>query len=165
MQMKTLNRLTLSLLFAASCVLPCFAIAAGLWNAPNNVNVAPNILAVDEAFQLQPVERTKRGLKLGWFVSSGYYLYQERIRIEAATPATLKLSKPKFPVGEKHHDEHLGDVHIYRGGRHEVEIAGGKSLNKLQQLKITYQGCAESGVCYPPQTRIVDIIALPTEHR
>lgn len=160
--MKTLNQLTLSLLLAASCVLPCFAIAGGLWHGPDNANTAPDILTVDEAFQLQPVERTSNGLKLGWFVSNGYYLYRERISIEAAEPAATKLSAAKLPVGEKHHDEHFGDVHIYRGGRYEVEIANSQSLAKLHKLKISYQGCAETGVCYPPQTRIVDVVALST---
>lgn len=160
--MKSINQLTLSLLLATACVLPCFAIAGGLWHGRDNANKAPDILAVDDAFQLQPVERTKQGIKLGWLVSNGYYLYRERIRIEAADPATLKLSAATLPEGEKHHDEHFGDVHIYRGGRYEVEIANSKSLSKLRKLKISYQGCAETGVCYPPQTRIVDVLALST---
>lgn len=158
--MNVLNRLALSLLLAIACVLPAIAIAGSLWSGSNTVHSAPEILAVDEAFQLQPVERTPHGIKLGWYVSPGYYLYQERIRIEAAEPSTIKLATPKLPKGEKHHDAHFGDVHIYRGGRHHAEILGGKSLAKLRQVKITYQGCAESGVCYPPQTRIVDILKL-----
>ncbi len=158
-----LNHLTLALLLAAACILPGFAIAGGLWHS-SNVNSAPDILPVDQAFQLQPVERTERGLKLGWIVSTGYYLYRERIKVEVVEPAATKISAPKLPAGEKHHDEHFGDVHIYRGGSIDAEIPGGKSLGQVRKLKISYQGCSESGVCYPPQTRIVDVLAYSAAH-
>lgn len=157
------NQLTLALLLAISCVLPGFAIAGGLWHG-SDINSTPDILPVDQAFQLQPVERTERGLKLGWLVSTGYYLYRERISVTVEEPAAIKLPAPKLPAGEKHHDEHFGDVHVYRGGSYDAEISGGKSLNQVRKLKISYQGCSESGVCYPPQTRIVDVITLSTAH-
>ncbi len=157
------NRLALALLLAVSCVLPGFAIAGSLWHG-DNVNSAPDILPVDEAFQLQPVERNAQGLKLGWLVSPGYYLYRERIRVETAEPDAIKIPAPKLPAGEKHHDEHFGDVHIYRGGRFDAEIPGAQSLRQVRKLKISYQGCSESGVCYPPQTRIVDVITLSATH-
>jgi thiol:disulfide interchange protein DsbD len=156
-----LNHLSLALLLAVSCILPGFAIAGGLWHA-DKVSNAPDILPVDQAFQLQPVERTAHGLKLGWLVSKGYYLYRERISVAAAEPASIKIPAPKLPAGEKHHDEHFGDVHVYRGGSYDAEISGGKSLDQIRKLKISYQGCAESGVCYPPQSRIVDVITLST---
>ncbi len=158
-----LNHLTLALLLAVSCILPGFAIAGGLWHGDKDNN-APDILPVDQAFQMQPVERTAHGLKLGWIVSTGYYLYRERIHVEAAEPDAVKIPEPKLPAGEKHHDEHFGDVHVYRGGSYEAEIPGGKSLEKIRKLKISYQGCAESGVCYPPQTRIMDVITLSASH-
>lgn len=159
-KLKTKNGLILALLLATACVLPGFAVAGSLWHGADNASTAVDLLPVDEAFQLQPVERTDHGLKLGWLVSKGTYLYRERIRIEAAEPAALKLATPKMPAGEKHHDEHFGDVHIYRAGSYDVEVPNSKSLGKLKKVKVTYQGCAESGVCYPPQTRIVDVVTL-----
>ena len=159
---NTQNGLVLSLLFAIACVLPALAIAGNLWHGHDAGNAVPDILPVDQAFQIQPVERTVKGIKLGWIVSDGYYLYRERIHVEAAEPAGMKLPAPLLPAGEKHHDEHFGDVHIYRGGDYEVEIPGSRSLEKLQRIKVSYQGCAESGVCYPPQTRIMAVLDLTT---
>lgn len=160
---NSLNQITLALLLAISCILPGFAIAGSLWHA-DKTNSAPDILPVDQAFELQPVERTAHGLKLGWIVATGYYLYRERIRVESAEPVAARIPSPKLPAGEKHHDEHFGDVHIYRGGSYDAEITGGKSLAQVHKLKISYQGCSESGVCYPPQTRIVDVLTLSAAH-
>jgi thiol:disulfide interchange protein DsbD len=159
---KIKNGLVLALLLAAASVLPGLAIAGNLWHGADAGSSVPDVLPVDEAFQLQPVERSEHGLKLGWLVAKGTYLYRERIRIEAAEPAALKLAKAKMPDGEKHHDEHFGDVHVYRAGRYDVEIPGSNSLAKLKKVKVSYQGCAESGVCYSPQTRIVDVVTLST---
>lgn len=155
-----INDLILLLLLAMACVLPGIAIAGGLWHARDDANAAPDILPVDQAFQLQPVERSAHGFRTGWLVSKGYYLYRERISIEAAKPANVKLAAPTLPAGEKHHDEHFGDVHIYRAGNYTVEVAGKKTMQGLKRVKISYQGCAESGVCYPPQTRIMDVLSL-----
>lgn len=160
---NSLNHIALALLLAVSCILPGFAIAGSLWHA-DKTNGVPDILPVDQAFQLQAVERTERGLKLGWIVATGYYLYRERISVAVAEPATTRIPAPKLPAGEKHHDEHFGDVHIYRGGSYDAEISGGKSLAQVRKLKISYQGCSESGVCYPPQTRIVDVLTLSAAH-
>ena len=159
-----LNQLTLALLLAGSCILPGFAIAGGLWHA-DKINSAPDILPVDQAFVMMPAEHTARGLKLGWVVAKGYYLYRERISVEAVEPAGVKLPAAQLPPGEKHHDEHFSDVHVYRGGSYDAGIPGGHSLDKVRKLKINYQGCAESGICYPPQTRIVDVIALSPAQR
>lgn len=153
------NQLPLALLLAVACILPGFAIAGGLWHA-DKVNSAPDILPVDQAFVMMPVEHTAHGLKLGWVVAKGYYLYRERFSVAALEPVGAKIPAPQFPSGEKHHDEHFGDVHVYRGGSYDAGISGGKSLDSIRKLKVSYQGCAESGICYPPQTRIVDVIAL-----
>ena len=155
-----INELTLSLLLALACVLPGLAVAGSLWHGRDDSNAAPDILPVDEAFQLQPVERTAHGFRTGWLVAKGYYLYRERIRIEAVEPAGVKLAAPTLPAGEKHHDEHFGDVHIYLSGNYTVELAGKKTMEGLKRVKVSYQGCAESGVCYPPQTRIMDVLSL-----
>jgi thiol:disulfide interchange protein len=154
-------RLRLTLLLLAACVaLPVTGGAAGLWH--DNAS-APDILPVDQAFQLQPVERVKGHLQLSWLIAKGYYLYRERIHVEAFDPLAAKLGKLQLPPGEKHHDEHFGDVQIYRGGLISAELYASKAKAnaKLRKLKVSYQGCAESGVCYPPQTRIVDIPSLP----
>jgi thiol:disulfide interchange protein len=154
-----MTRLRLTPLLLAACfTLPVIGNAAGLWH--DNTS-APDILPVDEAFQLQPVERVNGHLQLSWLIAKGYYLYRERIHIEAFEPPAAKPGKLQLPPGEKHHDEHFGDVQIYRGGLVNAELSTGKAAAKLRKLKVSYQGCAESGVCYPPQARIVDIPALP----
>lgn len=116
---------------------------------------APALLKADEAFQLMPVEARGKTLRVEWQVAPGYYLYLNKLKFE---PLGAKAVAVKLPKGEAHEDEHFGKVEIVRAGRLAAEI----TVDKLpKQIKLGYQGCAEIGVCLPPQTRTVEVIALP----
>lgn len=125
------------------------ASAADRWSRP----ALGAILPVDQAFHLMPVEGRGKTLRVEWEIAPGYYLYLNRLKFESADP-TVTLGPARLPAGEKHHDEHFGDVVIQRAGRLVAELP----VNRLPAaLKLTYQGCAETGVCLPPQTRQVAV--------
>lgn len=115
------------------------------------------LLSADQAFQLMPVEAHGKSLHVEWNIAPGYYLYRGQLKFEAVEPAA-RLKAPRLPAGVKYHDGHFGDVEIYRGGTLAVELSADQPL---QKLKVSYQGCAEAGVCLPPQTRIIEVI--PTQ--
>ena len=116
------------------------------------------VLKPDQAFQLMPVEARGNNLRIEWQIAPGYYLYRGKIKLEAVEPAGASLGTLRLPAGEKIRDEHFGEVEIYRAGALVGELSASAPLRKL---KVRYQGCAEEGICLPPQTRIVDVQALP----
>ena len=120
----------------------------------------PQILPVDPAFQLMPVERDARALRVSWFISKGYYLYRERMHFRVIAPRGAALGKPQMPAGERQDDPGFGVVHVYRDSNLVIDLPFKSGTQRPSRLEIRYQGCAEAGVCYPPQTRIVDIPAL-----
>lgn len=131
---------------AACAVTASAAGGASLWS-----QAADKLLPADQAFALLPVERSGKRLKLSWNIAPGYYLYRERIRVEAVSPGPLKLGTLQLPAGIAHIDEHFGAVQIYRGPLEATLPVRGLGHNPLQ-LRIQFQGCADAGVCYPPQT-------------
>ncbi|SER15783.1 Disulphide bond corrector protein DsbC [Solimonas aquatica] len=147
---RLLALLSLSLLGAA----PALATgAASLWSAQ-----APQLLSVEQAFALLPAERGKNGVQLSWNIAPGTYLYRERIRVELLEPQGLKTGALQMPDGIAHRDEHFGDVHIFRGLLQATLPLHGLRHNALR-LRIHYQGCADAGICYPPQS--VEQTVLP----
>jgi thioredoxin:protein disulfide reductase len=94
-------------------------------------------------------------LKVRWVIADGYYLYRQKIEVKAESP-DLVVSAPQLPPGVVKTDPYLGTQEIYT---QQVEAtvpytridAGAHRI----QLKVTYQGCAEAGLCYPPITRVV----------
>lgn len=113
-----------------------------------------DLLPLSEAFRLE-VSRVGAGrVRISWTIAEGYYLYRERIRLEAI-PAGVR---PGFvlPPGIPKQDPFFGDTEIYR---HQVafEIALEESAARLERvhLKVVSQGCADIGICFPPEAREV----------
>lgn len=106
----------------------------------------PDFLPVDEAFTLHVEQPDAGGALLRWDIAPGYYLYKERLRFAGLPPGT----EPQLPLGEPYHDEYFGDSRIYRDSL-EVQLPDAG----LASLELGWQGCADAGLCYPPQTRTV----------
>ncbi len=109
---------------------------------------APVFLPVDEAFRLTATKEDGKAIRLRWQVMPGYYLYRHRLSFE---PAGGELGKPRMAAGESKHDEYFGDVEVYYG-----ELVVTLPVEKLPgELTVGYQGCADAGLCYPPQQRTI----------
>lgn len=94
-------------------------------------------------------------MRVRWIIADGYYLYRRRIDIKAESP-DLVLSPPAMPQGLLKTDPYLGTQEIYHR-----EVEARVSYTRLDagahplQIKVTYQGCAEAGLCYPPITKVL----------
>ncbi|AZF11837.1 Cytochrome c-type biogenesis protein DsbD, protein-disulfide reductase [Pseudomonas sp. R2-37-08W] len=119
--------------------------------APGNpFETKPDFLPVGKAFTFTS-ERLESGeTQLYWQIADGYYLYQQRMKFDGLA------DKPVLPQGEAHSDEFFGEQQVYRQGL-EVKIPAGAT----GQVKLGWQGCADAGLCYPPQSITVDLGGNP----
>ncbi len=113
-------------------------------------------LPPDQAFKLNAETRNATAT-LSWVIAPGYYLYKDRISISTATPG-VDLGKPVLPQGDPKHDEYFGDTEVY----HEVvdisvPLARTAASTESMSLKVTYQGCADAGLCYNPITKTLEL--------
>ena len=116
----------------------------------------PDFLPVDEAFELQPLVRKDDGsLEVSWRITKDYYLYRDRLKFTAVAPDALKLGKPALPPSLPYEDEHFGTTQVYRDKLVVTLPAAGATTGAVS-LKVVYQGCADAGLCYPPQTRTLE---------
>lgn len=118
-------------------------------NAFGNAVAEPDFLKVDEAFIFtESVEES--GVLLNWKIAPEYYLYKERFKFKALSEGA-SLGEPQFSTnGKRKVDPYFGEVHVIYD---EVQVFLPVTLNpgiEDAELKITYQGCAEAGLCYPP---------------
>ena len=114
-------------------------------------------LPVDQAFEIQPLEKKDGGLVVSWRIAPGYYLYRKRLAFRVLAPEKLKLDDAVLPHGVKVEDEYFGAVEIYRDALLKVPLPARAALPKQLKLKVSYQGCAEAGLCYPPQERVLEL--------
>ncbi|CZX95443.1 TPA: protein-disulfide reductase DsbD [Enterobacter cloacae] len=133
--------LTLILLLCSTSVF------AGLFDAPGRSNFIP----ADQAFVFD-FQQNQHDLNLTWQVKEGYYLYRKQVSI---TPAQASVGALQLPAGEWHEDEFYGKSEIYR--QHLSVPVTVQQADKGATLTVTYQGCADAGFCYPPETRVVPL--------
>ena len=128
---------------------PAYTLAGDLFGGHKT---APPLTA-DEAFRPLPPERRGDNLKLEWDIAPGYFLYRSRVSVEVVAPPGARLGALALPKGEPHHDTHFGDDEIYRNDL--TATAAGAST--ITRIRIHYQGCADAGLCYPPQEKELDV--------
>lgn len=118
---------------------------------------ARDIKRADEVFRYSATA-SAGAIELVWDIEPGHYLYRDKMRFKAPG---AELGAPVYPAGEVHADEFFGEQIIFRG-RTVVRIPYTLTDANLQtlSLELRSQGCADWGLCYPPQRWQADI-ALP----
>ena len=108
---------------------------------------------LDPAVAFQPSARAIDGqnIEVRFEIAKNYYLYRDKFRF-IAEPSTVQLGTAILPPGKEKHDETFGKVEVYYDQaviRLPVERNRSGPLPLI--LKVTSQGCADAGICYPPQ--------------
>lgn len=120
---------------------------AGLFDAPGRSQFVP----ADRAFVFD-FQQNQHDLNLSWQVKDGYYLYRKQISI---TPSQADIAEVKLPPGVWHEDEFYGKSEIYRK-QLNIPVTVNQAATGAT-LTVTYQGCADAGFCYPPETKTVPL--------
>jgi thiol:disulfide interchange protein DsbD len=98
-------------------------------------------------------------IKVRWVIAPGYYLYRQKIAVGPESP-DLVVTGIDLPRGVSKTDPYLGTQEILTG-----QVEGSVSFQRFDygahplQIKVTYQGCAEAGLCYPPIVKVLAPLA------
>ncbi|HET6603273.1 MAG TPA: protein-disulfide reductase DsbD [Xanthomonadaceae bacterium] len=152
---------------ATVVVAPDFTQLVGGKPAPVSAGPGPLVEALplppEEAFGLEAIAASPIELLLRFTPAPGYYLYRDRSSFAVVEGGDgIALAQPQWPAGVEHVDEHFGEVIVYFD---QVELPlpliredAGQPRELL--LEVTFQGCQDEGICYPPMTRSLRL-ALP----
>jgi thiol:disulfide interchange protein DsbD len=114
-------------------------------------------LPADEAFNVKGQILSPTTLKLEWAIAPGYHLYSDSIAIKALSPSNVELlpltlpqgipgKEPTRPAGYREYRDHLTiPLQLKKGSTTGLELA------------VSYQGCADAGLCYPQQTKKISL--------
>ena len=114
-----------------------------------------DLLEPEQAFKFSARVVDDQTLEVRYQIAEGYYLYRDKIKFKAE-PADVVLGTARFPAGKIKQDEYFGKVETYH---HDLVIRLPYTRSGANQitLKATSQGCADAGVCYPPQTQVTKL--------
>jgi len=139
-------------------------------NATNNLSSLANMgggseteddfLDVEDAFKfsLSVDPGNKNQLSAIWSIADKHYLYKDKFKFELIKGNGFAIGQINMPDGKPKSDEYLGDYEAYY---HDllinVPIAGSGDVSRPLAVKVTYQGCSESGICYPKVSKNVEL--------
>jgi thioredoxin:protein disulfide reductase len=146
-----------------------------VWDATAKIAASTHSVSADKVFERakQPIEGDEEfldpevafvvtaeslstnNIQINWRIADGYYLYKQRIKLEPASEAQ-PIGAIVLPKGLPHHDEYFGDQEVYRDSL-DATFSVPPSAAKNVDVKVTYQGCADAGLCYPPITKTLSI--------
>ncbi|MBC7699017.1 MAG: protein-disulfide reductase DsbD [Massilia sp.] len=115
---------------------------------------ADEFLPADQAFTLQASTTPKGQVQIEFSLAPKTYLYRDRFRVESKIPS-VALTPMSLPPGQRKFDETFGkEVEVYHGlVPLQFGVAPSTPAGTSVLIEVGYQGCADAGLCYPPQTR------------
>ncbi|KAB7623415.1 protein-disulfide reductase DsbD [Alkalilimnicola sp. S0819] len=122
------------------------------------IATAQDFLPPDQAFRLEVDAVSAESVTLHWEVAPGYYLYREQIAVAAPGSSAVQLGAPKLPGGVVKEDPYFGRTELYYDSlTATVPLSAPDGLPERLDLAVRHQGCAEDGICYPPQTTTLSV--------
>lgn len=117
-----------------------------------------DFLPVEQAFPLEAYS-SQGQVTARWDSADGYYLYEHRIYLTQSSERIDPVSWSKD--GKEKYDEAFGDIIAYYG---QLEVSFDTTQLSPGAATLHYQGCADAGLCYPPQTLEITVVpASPSQ--
>jgi thiol:disulfide interchange protein DsbD len=113
-------------------------------------------LSPEKAFRFSARALNPETIETRFAIADGYYLYRDRIHF-TVEPASTMLTAPALPEGKVKEDQFFGRVQTYRGNLMVTLALKGATPGQKVVVVAESQGCADVGICYPPQVQRVTV--------
>jgi len=122
-----------------------------------------DIIPPEKAYTFRATVELPQQLRLKWVIAKGTYLYQEKIKLKLTQADGVSLGEYQLPPAKIKQnalrpDGSTGDLPVYY---HGIDLAVPLVRTNTAATSITleafYQGCADLGVCYPPQIKKIKL--------
>jgi thiol:disulfide interchange protein DsbD len=148
-----LNLITTLFLILVTLIVPISHAQQSIFDTSNTSFFSNDdeFLKVDEAFSFN-FDQQNNQLHINFDISPGYYLYRHQFKF---TNKNITYSTIDLPIGLEHEDEFFGVQQIYK-----EQLAFTINIEQASEnatIAISYQGCAEKGLCYPPTKKIIEL--------
>ncbi len=134
-----------------------------------NSNGEDEIIPPEQAYRFSAKVEGPQLLRLKWQIAKGTYLYQEKIRLAITEGPGIKLGEFQLPPAKIKKDAlrpdgTTGDLPVYYHGI-DLPVPLDRTNHAATNitLEVIYQGCADLGVCYPPQIKRVTLAIPPSD--
>ena len=120
---------------------------------------AQDFLKPDVAYRYAAVDAGDV-IEIDWVIEDGYYLYKKKLSFASNSDAIV-FGDYELPEGIDHEDEYFGEQQVYRNRFYvsvPYTVVGDRP--DFFEIQVKSQGCADLGLCYPPQTWLSDVTLM-----
>lgn len=114
-------------------------------------------LTADNAFSVSGEIVSPTEFTLNWQIAPNYHLYSDSITVKVISPSNVKLEPFALPQGTKGDDPSRGGPYMEYHNKLQIPVQLAKGTTTGLDLEVGYQGCADVGLCYPPQTKKITL--------
>jgi len=130
---------------------------------PFGLNAAePDELLPPELAYLPQILSADAGqISIRWHIEPGYYLYRDKLSFKLQKAGDATIATTAISSGMEQYDEFFGNVMVLReSAEAQLSLEAGADTGNLNNatLQINYQGCADIGVCFPPDTVSLPVV-------
>ena len=110
-----------------------------------------------EVFQPEVFPVDGNMVEIGIRIAPGFYVYKDKIKVRAISDKA-EAGRLDLPKGKVKFDDFFGEQEVYLTDvLWRQAIARGTPESMNLELEVEYQGCAEAGLCYNPQTVVLNV--------
>jgi thiol:disulfide interchange protein DsbD len=111
----------------------------------------------DEAFSFELSAMGPETLLARFFIEPGYYLYKDKFSVASNDPG-VEVAATRLPAGDRKTDEYFGEIYAFHDAFDaEISLSRDDGGARTASFTLSYQGCAEDGICYPPIEKQVSV--------
>ena len=119
----------------------------------------PEFLPVDQAFKVSVRARDAHTLVAEFVPAKGYYLYRDKLGVAPGADSGVAVKSLTLPRGEIKNDPNFGDTEVFHTPVQVVVALERKRAGEQRiGVETNFQGCAEAGLCYPPERKRFDVV-------
>jgi thiol:disulfide interchange protein DsbD len=132
--------------------------------AGQQAEAEPEFLPPDQAFKVRVTVQDANTLAADFIPAQGYYLYRDKIRFTLPEGGQVSVASVELPAGERKDDPNFGVTQVYHTPvQARVALARVDRAEQPIALEVRYQGCADQGLCYPPEKKVFNLVLAAAE--
>ncbi|WP_336510842.1 protein-disulfide reductase DsbD [Aliamphritea spongicola] len=136
------------------------AAQAGLFDNADLFGASDGPVDVEEAFVFDYEQEENGKLKLVWIVKDGYYLYRDNVELTYSD--NIEILSEEHSTAKLKADPLFGDVYVYYSqGVMDYQLSSTTGSTVSDKMTVSYQGCWDGGICYPPVQKTIDLKDIP----
>jgi thiol:disulfide interchange protein DsbD len=112
--------------------------------------MADEFLAPEQALVFSARTLDGRSVRLHWEIAPGYHLYRDRISVQVDA-AGVQWEPLALPAGKEEFDSNFNKTLVVYRQAVDLDVHFTKG-SAVVPLTVGWQGCADAGLCYPPDS-------------